>query len=237
MTQRPTAFHEQFISNNIIETSLPKKFNSVMNEVKWVFDKFGNEKIRPAKKIFLTSDTHFWHKNIIKYCNRPWNSGFDSNGEPVILFDDIERMNETMIQNWNAVVGPEDTVYHLGDVLFGDRTRLPVITQRLNGHKRLVLGNHDSAPGSLDPVRFYMDAGFERVYDRSIVIQDFIILSHFPMSAIGLNSPFYNCYGHVHNSSMFETWTKNSCCVCVERHDYKPVSLDTIKVKYEEMNV
>jgi len=78
---------------------------------------------------FITSDTHFNHKNIIRYCNRP--------------FVCIEEMNAILIYNWNEVVGPEDTVYHLGDLFFGSRTKAEVILDQLNGSITLVLGNHD----------------------------------------------------------------------------------------------
>ena len=53
---------------------------------------------------FFTSDTHFGHANIIKYCNRPFSS--------------LEEMNSTIIRNWNEMVKPEDTVFFLGDFCF-----------------------------------------------------------------------------------------------------------------------
>ena len=61
-----------------------------------------------AEHLFFTSDTHFDHKNIIRYCNRPFSS--------------IEEMNNFLIKRWNATVGPDDTVFHLGDVTFGGNT-------------------------------------------------------------------------------------------------------------------
>jgi len=79
--------------------------------------------------IFFTSDTHFNHANILRYCPRPWST--------------VEEMNEGLIQNWNSVVGQEDTVYHLGDFAMGDRSKVPEILSRLNGRIILVRGNHD----------------------------------------------------------------------------------------------
>ena len=68
-----------------------------------------NEKIMNYKfdgsRVFFTSDTHFNHTNIIRFCNRP--------------FKDVSHMNETIISNWNRVVGPEDIVFHLGDFCLG----------------------------------------------------------------------------------------------------------------------
>lgn len=78
--------------------------------------------------IFFTSDHHFWHANIIKFCGRPFSS--------------VEEMNEMMVKNWNDVVGPDDTVYCLGDFSMAFRP-VETFTSRLNGKKYLVPGNHD----------------------------------------------------------------------------------------------
>jgi calcineurin-like phosphoesterase family protein len=78
--------------------------------------------------VFFTSDPHYWHANVIKYCTRPYSS--------------VEEMNEAMIKNWNSVVGPEDTVYVLGDFSLAIRP-VEAISSRLMGIKCLVPGNHD----------------------------------------------------------------------------------------------
>jgi calcineurin-like phosphoesterase family protein len=78
--------------------------------------------------IFFSSDHHFGHNNIIRYCNRPFSS--------------TEEMNEKLIENWNKVVGPQDFVYYLGDFSLSFRS-VEVYTKRLNGLKLLIPGNHD----------------------------------------------------------------------------------------------
>lgn len=79
--------------------------------------------------IYFTSDTHFGHANIIKYCERP--------------FKDTDHMDETIIANWNRTVSPDDTVFHLGDVALGNIDKSLACVSRLNGYKICVLGNHD----------------------------------------------------------------------------------------------
>jgi len=79
---------------------------------------------------FFTSDTHFSHKNIIRYCSRP--------------FASVEEMDATMIQRWNEKVKPGDRVFHLGDFCFGQREQVLAMTRKLNGHIVLIVGNHDS---------------------------------------------------------------------------------------------
>lgn len=79
--------------------------------------------------IFFTSDTHFSHTNIIKYCDRP--------------FANTDRMDEYIIARWNETVSPEDTVFHLGDIALGPIDKSLPKVARLNGHKIAILGNHD----------------------------------------------------------------------------------------------
>lgn len=80
---------------------------------------------------YYTSDTHFGHVNIISYCNRP--------------FRDIHHMTEGLVRSWNEVVGPDDTVYHLGDFAMGPKTEHKKFFDRLNGYKVLIRGNHDQS--------------------------------------------------------------------------------------------
>ena len=70
-------------------------------------------------KTFLTSDNHFSHYNIIRYCNRPFSS--------------VEEMNQTMISRWNAKVSPGDIVIHLGDFALASKNEIGQIRNQLNG--------------------------------------------------------------------------------------------------------
>ena len=134
-------------------------------------------------KIYLIGDPHFWHRAIIRYCNRP--------------FMTVEEMNETLIKNWNSVVGNNDIVYILGDFALCGKDRIIEITQKLNGRKRLILGNHDGA--SLET---YRNAGFEYVYNHPIILEEFYILSHYPQTYIQI--PFLNIHAHTHEPSNSE---------------------------------
>ncbi len=80
---------------------------------------------------FFTSDTHFNHDNIIKYCNRP--------------FANVAEMNERLVLNWNARVSKEDRVFVLGDFALGKKGDADYIFDLLNGEKHLIDGNHDGS--------------------------------------------------------------------------------------------
>ena len=104
------------------------------------------------RKTFITSDTHFYHSNMITWENMTKRFPFNSQpeiekGTPEfsreILIQDTIRMNETLIKNWNSVVGKDDLVYHLGDIGFASANKLRGILEQLNGNIFLITGNHD----------------------------------------------------------------------------------------------
>jgi len=166
--------------------------------------------------IYIISDTHFNHKNIITYENRPFNS--------------IEEMNNAMIKRWNLVVKPNDIVYHLGDVGLGQESLLKEIIPSLNGHKILVRGNHDKKSKN-----FYLDCGFEEVRPSFIEEHDGvkIFFSHQPDTRPGNQHDTYDMhfYGHVHSkgaNASFPTISRDGACLCVERWDYTPVELNKV---------
>ena len=78
---------------------------------------------------WFTSDLHFGHVNIIQYSGRP--------------FTDVDQMNTSLIDRWNALVQPGDDVWVLGDVAMGHIADTLPLVGRLAGYKRLLAGNHD----------------------------------------------------------------------------------------------
>ncbi len=168
------------------------------------------------EKIYLIADTHFGDPNILRYENRP--------------FQSVEEMDETLIRNWNNAVKPEDTVFVLGDLSSYDLPKTAAICHRLNGHKYLIMGNHDTAAES-----DYLACGFENVSRYPIIYENFWMLSHEPMY-INRNMPYANIFGHVHNNPMYRTDSPQSFCVCVERIGYAPIRFEEVKRRVMKIN-
>lgn len=133
--------------------------------------------------LFFTSDTHFWHSNIIKYCNRP--------------FMDVEEMNEEIIKRWNNKIEKDDLVFHLGDFAFCGPSQYKTLLERLNGKITLVLGNHDWR----NIKEGYMSK-FNGIYQqlRIKVDNQRIYLNHFPFLCYeGSYRGVWQLFGHVHS--------------------------------------
>ena len=161
-------------------------------------------------EVFLTSDTHFGHQNILKLEKRP--------------FLDTDIMDKELIKNWNSVVTSRDIVFHLGDVSFHDKKRTTEIISKLNGKKILICGNHDESRSN----KWWLDCGFSEVYRYPIVYKDFFIMGHTPPCYYNDATAYFYLFGHVHSSEMYRTISKQTACVCIERWDYKPVNLKKI---------
>ena len=160
-------------------------------------------------KTFLISDTHFGHRRIMEYEDRP--------------FESVIEMDKTIIKNWNKVVTGEDTVIVAGDVSFYGKKKTTEIIKRLKGNKILVLGNHDKRS-----IQYWMDIGFSEVYRYPIVYMDWFVVGHGPPHFLDHTTPYFYLYGHVHGAKSHPTITRQTACVCVERWDYTPVELETI---------
>ena len=133
-------------------------------------------------KIFFTADTHFNHKNIIRYLNRP--------------FVDVNHMDDVIIKNWNNVVPKDGIVYHLGDFGFmRSDDDIQGYLSRLNGEIRLILGNHDWKYSWSD----YLD--YVKSLDTITINGHPIVLCHYAMKV--WNRKHYGAYmlfGHSNGS-------------------------------------
>lgn len=163
------------------------------------------------KDIWIISDTHFNHSNILKFV--------DDKGENVRAFDSLQEMNEIMIQNWNSVVRPGDLVYHLGDVFFGDQDWFKKTWPRLMGSKRLIVGNHDD-------VKFLACGGFfQKVMLWRLFKEHNMLLTHVPVHESNIRKVEFNVHGHIHQQ---ESPTKRHINVCVEKTLYTPVHIEQV---------
>lgn len=161
--------------------------------------------------IYFTADNHFQHANIIRYCNRP--------------FKTIEQHDETQIVNWNSIVTPKDTIYILGDVGFGDISK---ILERLNGTKILILGSHDKS--ALQYPQYF--AKISPLLEISIEGQ-VIILCHYAMR-VWSKSHYgsFHLFGHSHGR--LESFGK-SFDVGVDSNNFFPYSFEEVKQRMDRL--
>lgn len=169
--------------------------------------------------IYFISDTHFGHKNIIKYCNRP--------------FDSVDHMNRKLTENWNSVVQSDDLVYHVGDFSLGNNPSS--YFSPLQGKKFLVKGNHDGYKITQLP----WDGVFQEAI-HPFIGGDWVFMAHLPPDAGELmeleecrrvsGDSIYRLYGHVHDKPVLSL-PKWCICVCVEMPyiDYTPRTWEHIK--------
>lgn len=173
------------------------------------------------ENIFLCADTHFSHHAIIKCCNRP--------------FDNIEEMNETIINNWNSMIGNNDIVYHLGDFMMGltlkninkSFDKLTQLVGRLNGKIHLISGNHDKILIKL--CRIKNECPFEIIENRKFIKSQGrkITLTH-----KALNDD-YTLHGHSHTNLSNNGYVRLD--VGIDNFNYYPVSLENIMIELKSL--
>jgi calcineurin-like phosphoesterase family protein len=169
-------------------------------------------------KLFFTSNHHFGHANIIKFCDRP--------------FANVDEMNQTMIKRWNEKISPEDEVYHLGD--FGvtkDYESIARILDQLNGTKYLIAGNHEGAAmTNRKKFKWIKDYHELKVQDEECKngVQR-IVLFHYAMRVWrGDSRGNWQLYGHSHGNLPDEK-DRLAFDVGVDCHDFYPLSYPEVK--------
>lgn len=161
---------------------------------------------------FFTADTHFGHENIIKYVNRP--------------FDSVREMDETLISNWNYMVGKGDIVYHLGDFCLG---RSDEYLKRLNGEVIILRGSHDGILNDWPEMLTVHPAGLIDEYGH----KRFITLCHYAMRSWPLSHyASWHLFGHHHGR--LEPYGL-SFDVGVDCNNYYPFHLSQIIDKMEAL--
>jgi len=171
---------------------------------------------------FVISDTHFGHANS-------WAKFKNPDGTPLRPFTSNEEMDNTMVERWNEVVKPHDTVYHLGDVVIA-RKNLKTL-ERLNGRKILIMGNHDPFKN-----KDYYAAGFEALRGVNVTMSGGKarwVMTHIPIHPDSIARFRVNVHGHLHGNRVMlnDKIDPRYMSVCVEQQDYRPVHFDELEKK------
>ena len=158
---------------------------------------------------WIIADTHFFHANIGRYCDRP------------------DGWQETIIENWNRLIQPDDVVFHVGDLALGKKENIKGLVPLLNGKLYLMRGNHDRRSNA-----FYRRLGITLVPDPYRMNHPSglkLIFSHRPI--LPVDPAMLNLHGHIHNSPAPELGPRHFN-LCVEVRDYRPWRLGGILTPY-----
>ncbi|MCJ2048803.1 metallophosphoesterase family protein [Methylobacterium sp. J-070] len=166
-----------------------------------------NQVFTPPGRVLFSADHHLNHAGVIRMCRRP--------------FASVEEMNGFLIEAWNSVVRPNDTVFHLGDFAMGaSPEQCAGFFGALRGRKHFIVGNHDKARVT--------SLAWESVSERATVDTGGhrLVLDHYPLRAWnGVFRGALHLHGHTHGSL---SGTSQSCDVGVDCWAYRPVALPDI---------
>jgi len=174
-------------------------------------------------KVWFTSDPHFNHANIIKYCKRP--------------FDNVEVMNEVLIDNWNMVVGEDDLIICCGDFSLGSSNSAVNVLNKLNGHKLLIRGNHEKSVLNSREAMDFFDGGVYDLLEITVLDEEVsdgfqdIILCHYPMVVWDKSHRgSWQLFGHVHGMlDGDKRLSPNQMDIGVDSNGFRPISYQEVK--------
>lgn len=162
---------------------------------------------------YFTSDLHFGHENIIRFCKRP--------------FKDAQEMTEVLVSRWNERVQQGDRVFVVGDFAFLTQADAQKVLNRLNGDKHLVRGNHDKVAVQLKgwgSIRDLVDVKVDK---------DHVVLCHYPMR-VWNKSHHGSLMLHGHSHGTLPPFCNQSLDVGVDCWDFRPVTLEEVKQRLKE---
>ena len=210
-----------------------------------------NITLKPEQKIFFSSDQHFGHRNVVKFCNRP--------------YADEKEMGKALIENWNNVVGPDDIIVTMGDFFwFNDSQSIKRVVNQLNGTIYMVLGNHDKKESfrRCDPEKLIILDGISHIFlrcedDNRWYEKTFeIVCCHYPlMTWSHRDRGAINLFGHIHSGwmrscddydQMLPLWRGQQLDVGVDNQNFTPVVFEDVlaqladekrKLLFEKTNI
>lgn len=158
---------------------------------------------------YVISDTHFNHRNIIDYCDRPFSS--------------VEEMNNTLRSNWNSTVSQSETVLFLGDLMMGTKKEQRQLLSELHGDIIFVKGNHDDLTMQSNAGLIYEGIEFSI---KGITFY----ANHYPNKRTDSSRRYL--HGHIHNNNIrshpfYDQQTK-SFNFSVELVNYTPVPIEDV---------
>ena len=175
------------------------------------------------RKIFISSDHHLFHDNILKFTDKAGNLIRPG-------FSNVNEMNEYILEKHNSIVSPQDIWYCLGDITMKNTPEFLSLIKKFNGSKRLIVGNHDN-------IKYLVKENiFQKVQMWRMFPEFKCTLSHVPLNENSLyrgnpenNITSLNIHGHIHQNNSPEGQYKN---VCLEAINYTPVLLEEISSNY-----
>jgi calcineurin-like phosphoesterase family protein len=189
-------------------------------------------KLKNTDSIFFTSDLHFFHYNIINYCNRP--------------FENLYQMHNTLIENWNKVVPKNGYVFIAGDfAMTANIGSISKILNKLNGSKILIYGNHDYQnrfDREVISSMFKLATDYVEltVMDESNKVDTQFAISHYPF--MYWRRGYYHLHGHVHSGPNSESseqvpFHKMRYDVGVDNNDFTPITYSELIGKFKKYNL
>lgn len=187
-----------------------------------------------GRKMFFTSDPHHGHRNVIRFCKRP--------------YENVKDMGVALIENWNRVVDDDDYVFVLGDLFwFNDSHAIKRALSQLKGNIFIIPGNHDKMESyyRVDDPRIVICSDIVNLFveetdaDGNVKNHQFV-LSHYPLTTwTHRDRGAYNLFGHIHSKlgregldqDLILHW--NQCDVGVDYWNYTPVEWVTLKHKFD----